>query len=168
MQNWHQIRHGLTLTGVGRQSLLDLTMTAFFASRQCPGSAIRAAMEWALQQARVKNVIVSGFHSPLEQSVLKVLMQAHSPVVLVLARPVASAKLTSECLAALGESDSESNIAVVSVNVKRQRLTSSIAVQRNSIAAELASAIVVAHASPSGELFKQCETWTSSRIVQFL
>jgi hypothetical protein len=58
-------------------------MTAFFASRQCPGTAIRAAMDWALNQAREKNVVVSGFHSPLEQSVLKVLMAAHSPAVVV-------------------------------------------------------------------------------------
>ncbi len=43
-------------------------------------------MDWALHQAREENVVVSGFHSPLEQSVLKV----------VLARPVGGAKLPSE------------------------------------------------------------------------
>ena len=54
--------------GVGAQSLLDLPITAFFASRQCPGVAIRAAMDWVLQQAKAGQVVVSGFHSPLEQS----------------------------------------------------------------------------------------------------
>lgn len=53
-------------------------------------------MDWALQQARAKAVVVSGFHSPLEQSVLKVLIQARSPVVAVLARPVGGAKLPPE------------------------------------------------------------------------
>ena len=33
------------LTGCGAQELLSLELTAFFASRQCPGSAIRAAMD---------------------------------------------------------------------------------------------------------------------------
>jgi hypothetical protein len=71
-------------------------MTAFFASRQCLGTAIRAAMEWALHRAREKNVVVSGFHSPLEQSVLKVLIASRSPAVVMLARPVAGAKLPPE------------------------------------------------------------------------
>lgn len=62
------------LTGCGARELLNLELTAFFASRQCPGAAIRAAMDWALQQARAKRTVVSGFHSPLEQSVLKVLI----------------------------------------------------------------------------------------------
>lgn len=31
--------------GQGNQTLLDLPMTGFFASRQCPGSAIRQAMD---------------------------------------------------------------------------------------------------------------------------
>ena len=33
------------LTGCGVRELLGLELTAFFASRQCPGSAIRAAMD---------------------------------------------------------------------------------------------------------------------------
>lgn len=36
--------------GVGNPSLLDQPMTAFFASRQCPGATIRAAMAWAIEQ----------------------------------------------------------------------------------------------------------------------
>lgn len=67
---WHQTRNDLAGTGLGNQALLALPMTAFFASRQCPGTAIRAAMDWALQQAQSKAVVISGFHSPLEQSVL--------------------------------------------------------------------------------------------------
>jgi hypothetical protein len=31
--------------GQGNQILLDLPLTGFFASRQCPGSAIRQAMD---------------------------------------------------------------------------------------------------------------------------
>jgi hypothetical protein len=46
-----------------------------------------------MQQARAKTVVVSGFHSPLEQSVLHVLLSALCPVVVVLARPVQGAKL---------------------------------------------------------------------------
>ena len=33
-------------------------LTGVFASRQCLGLAIRVAMDWALQQARAKRVVV--------------------------------------------------------------------------------------------------------------
>lgn len=85
MQTWQKAYAKHSLTGIGNPDRLGLPKTAFFASRQCPGTAIRAAMDWALQQAKLKAVVVSGFHSPLEQSVLKVLIQARSPVVAVLA-----------------------------------------------------------------------------------
>lgn len=68
-------------TGLGAPQLLDQPLTAFFASRQCPGAAIRAAMDWALAPASARRAVVGGFHSPLEQSVLRLLLEAHSPVV---------------------------------------------------------------------------------------
>jgi len=96
MPTWSILHQGLSLSGQGNQDLLALPMTAFFSSRQCPGVAIRSVMDWALQQVRAKRAVVSGFHSPLEQSVLKVLMAAGSPVVVVVARPVQGAKLPPE------------------------------------------------------------------------
>ena len=87
MEIWQKTHAKHRLTGTGSADLLDLPMTAFFVSRQCPGTAIRAAMDWALQQARAKAVVVSGFHSPLEQPVLKVLIKAHSPAVVVCCSP---------------------------------------------------------------------------------
>lgn len=134
-------------------------MTAFFASRQCPGTAIRAAMDWALQQARVKRVVISGFHSPLEQSVLKVLLQARSPVVTVLARPVNGAKLPSEWT----EPVAQGHMAVVSMATTANRLTSELALARNQLVAQLATDIVVAHASAGGALAGLLVQWQMDR-----
>lgn len=143
------------LTGCGARELLDLELTAFFASRQCPGSAIRAAMDWALQQASAKRAVISGFHSPLEQSVLKVLMAAGSPAVAVLARPVAGAKLPPEWAAPLAKGQ----MAVVSSVGMAARLTQRLATERNELVAEFAQSIVVAHVSPGGSLAAQVGRW---------
>jgi len=43
--------------------------------------AIRAAMNWAVEQARSKCPVISGFHSPLKQSVLQVLLAAGNAAV---------------------------------------------------------------------------------------
>lgn len=42
------------VAGVGNAELLEYPLTAFFASRRCSGRGIRAAMDWAVEQARVK------------------------------------------------------------------------------------------------------------------
>ncbi len=130
-------------------------MTAFFASRQCTGAAIRAALDWALQQARAKNVVISGFHSPLEQSVLKVLIQARSPAVAVLARPVEDAKLQP----AWAEPLALEHLTVVSSAKATTRLTGEVATARNRLVAQLATDIVVAHANPGGTLASLLAQW---------
>ncbi len=145
---WHQTHHGLAVTGLGCQNLLRLPMTAFFASRQCPGTAIRAAMDWALQQARAKNVVIGGFHSSLEQSVLNVLIAAYSPLVAVLARPLEGARLPHEWAEPL----EQDHMAVVSAATAAVRLTGELAAARNNLVAQLASQIMVAHASLGGAL----------------
>jgi predicted Rossmann fold nucleotide-binding protein DprA/Smf involved in DNA uptake len=153
------------LTGCGAQELLDLELTAFFASRQCPGSAIRAAMDWALQQASAKRAVVSGFHSPLEQSVLKVLMAAGSPAVVVLARPVQGVTLPTEWVDPL----EKGHMAVVSSLAMAGRLTQQLATERNALAARLAERIVVAYASPNGSLAAQVSHWQQEGLqVEFL
>ena len=159
MQTWQKAHAKHSLTGTGKADLLDLPMTAFFASRQCPGTAIRAAMDWALQQARAKTVVVSGFHSPLEQSVLKVLIQARSPVVAVLARPVSGAKLPPEWVEPLNQG----LMAVVSANLTTNRLTSEVAMARNNLVAQLATTIVAAYASFSGGLAGLMVQWQLER-----
>ena len=159
---WQETYAKHSLTGTGSPDLLNLPMTAFFASRQCPGTAIRAAMDWALQQARAKAVVVSGFHSPLEQSVLKVLIQALSPVVAVLARPVEGAKLPPDWALPLVRG----HMAAVSATNDATRLTEEAATARNRVVAHLASCIVVAHASPGGALEGFCAQWrTDGRAV---
>lgn len=62
---------------------------------------------------------MSGFHSPLEQSVLKVLLQAHSPAIVVLARPVNGAKLPPDWLPAIDLG----YLTLVSNSMRIQRLT---------------------------------------------
>ena len=105
-------------------------------------------MDWALEQARGKRAVISGFHSPLEQSVLKVLTAAGSTVVVVLARPLSGAKLPPEWTGPLAQQ---------------------LATQRNALVAQLAHKIVVAHASPAGSLAAQLDQWRlDGRQVELL
>ena len=158
---WSAERNGVTVAGVGAVGLLQGPLTAFFASRQCPGTAIRAATDWALQQARERSAMIGGFHSPLEQSVLRLLMEAGSSIVVVLARPVVGASLDSTWHGAIDAG----RMAVISRAARTQRLTEQAANDRNDIAARLADRIVVGHASPGGTLARQCTRWLADGLM---
>lgn len=123
-------------------------MSAFFASRHCPGRAIRAALDWALQQAKARRVVAGGFHSPLEQSVLKLLLEAGGPAVVVLARGVEKARLPNAWQNALAAGA----LAVVSRQDGSPRLTAAIAAERNSCVAALADELVIAYAAPGSSI----------------
>lgn len=157
---WRAERNGVTVAGVGAAGLLQSPLTAFFASRQCPGAAIRAATDWALQQVRERCAVIGGFHSPLEQSMLRLLMEAGGSTVVVLARPVSGAMLDSTWHGAIGAG----RMAVVSRAARTQRLAEQAAHDRNDRAARLANQIVVGHASPDGTLARQCARWLSEGL----
>ncbi len=145
---WSFEKDSVPLQGIGDVALLSRPLTAFFASRRCPGAAIRAATDWTLALARAKQPVVSGFHSPLEQSVLTLLLQARCPVVAVIARPLVGARLDSAWQTAIAER----RMAVVTSHTASRRLTETLAVERNDLAALLATRIVIAHAEPGGSL----------------
>ena len=151
--------------GIGEQTLVGRSLTAFFASRKCPGSAIRATMDWAVEQARKKTPLIGGFHSPLERSVLKIVLAAKSPVVIVLARGLDNARLPRPWHTALNDG----HASVVTMTTASQRLSEPIAGQRNHWIASHASRIVLGHVDPSGLLAGLVEKWRSDgRTVELL
>lgn len=108
---------------------------------------------------------MGGFHSPLEQSVLQLLMQAHNPAVAVLARPVAGAKLLPAWQAAI----EAGHLAVVSAATEPARLTGEQAARRNDLVAQLSDSIVIAYASAGGGLSEQSAAWLEQgQLVEWL
>ena len=86
---------------------------------------------------------------------MKVLVQARSPVVAMLARPVGGAKLPPKWVEPLAQG----HLAVVSAATTANRLTGEVAIARNHLVAQLATDIVVAHASPGGALAILLAQW---------
>lgn len=159
MKTWHLNLDGTTLSGYGNDTLLRTPLTAFFSSRRCPGAAIRAAPDWALEQARNGQPVIGGFHAPLKQSVLALLLLARSPVVAVPARPVTDAHLPGGWIRAL----TAGHMAVLSYAPRAARLTSVLAFERNAHVGALARQIVIAHAEPGGQLARLCATWRDAQ-----
>ena len=77
---------GARLIGIGNPALLAEPLLAFIASRQCPGHVFIETLERVPHWAKAGRVLVSGFHSPLEQQVLRSLLRRQGRAVKVLAR----------------------------------------------------------------------------------
>lgn len=74
------------LVGVGAPALLAEPLLGLIASRECPGHVLLETLERVPQWVQSGRVIVSGFHSPLEQQVLTSLLRREGRAVKVLAR----------------------------------------------------------------------------------
>ena len=74
------------LIGIGNLALLAEPLLGFIASRQCPGQVFIETLERVPPWAKAGRVLVSGFHSPLEQQVLRSLLRRQGRAVKVLAR----------------------------------------------------------------------------------
>ena len=70
----------------GNKELLDRELVAFFASRTAPSEALSLSSRWARQIAKSNKIVISGFHSPIERSVLDILLAERCSVVVALGR----------------------------------------------------------------------------------
>lgn len=83
-------------TGVGNQALLVEPLLGLLASRECPGHVLLETLDRVPEWARTGRVLISGFHSPLEQQVLRSLLRRKGRAVKVLARGIRDYRPTPE------------------------------------------------------------------------
>lgn len=74
------------LAGVGNVALLVEPLLGLISSRECPGHVLLETLDRVPEWVKAGRVIVSGFHSPLEQQVLRSLLRRNGRAVKVLAR----------------------------------------------------------------------------------
>lgn len=74
------------MVGLGASALLVDPLLGLIASRECPGHVLLETLERVPEWVKAGRVIVSGFHSPLEQQVLRSLLRRKGRAVKVLAR----------------------------------------------------------------------------------
>lgn len=71
---------------LGNISLLDQPKCGFLCSRCTKSSVILPCLDWAVGHAHGDSVIMSTFHSEMEDAVLDMLLPGNCPIILVLGR----------------------------------------------------------------------------------
>lgn len=70
----------------GNEKLLNVKKTAFLCSEHYSSASVLKSYDWAMEQRKSGNCIISGFHSPLEKDVLEILLRGSQPIIMVLGR----------------------------------------------------------------------------------
>ena len=84
------------IVGAGETALLAEPLLGLIASRECPGHVLLETLARVPEWVKAGRVIVSGFHSPLEQQVLRSVLRRKGRVVKVLARGMTEYRPTSD------------------------------------------------------------------------
>ena len=144
------------IVGIGDTVLLDEPLLALVSSRECPGHVLLETLDRVPEWVKAGRVIVSGFHSPLEQQVLRsVLRRKAGRVVRVLARGMSDYRPSSEEREPLATGRL---LVITACPPDVRRTTRETALARNRLVLTLASEVVVpyvAEGSPLAVLLRE-------------
>jgi predicted Rossmann fold nucleotide-binding protein DprA/Smf involved in DNA uptake len=139
----------------GDASILNRPKVALFCSVKCPGRLILETYDLAKRFRNEGILVISGFHSPMEQECLRILLRSPHPVIWCLARGmyrrVPAAPV--DCRPAV---DDGRLVMVSSFPEQVRHVTAKTAMTRNRLVADMADAVVVAHATRGGKMDTLC------------
>ncbi len=135
--------------GVGNTALLAQPLLGLIASRQCPGHVLLQTLELAAQWGRAQKVVLSGFHSPLEQQVLRSMLRRQGRAIKLLAHALDDYRVPDEEQVPLAKG----RLLVLSACLPSvTRTTRATALARNRLVLALADTHCVPYLSPASPL----------------
>jgi hypothetical protein len=156
--------HSRIIEFQGNNQLLDLYKTAFLCSRVVPATIVIKCYDWAIAQREAGKCVISGFHSTLEKDVLAYLLKGTQPVIVALARGM-KARIEPEFKKPLEQGRL---LIVTPFEQKHKRVTTELAITRNTFMASLADEIVIGYAKPGGNIDRLIQQLGQAKPVQYL
>ncbi len=140
------LKSAARIVGVGETTLLAKPLLGLIASRECPGNVLIETLEHVPEWVKAGRVLVSGFHSPLEQQVLRSVLRRKGRVVKVLARGLDPDRSYLRLTPEEGLALRESRLLVISpFGSDVTRTTRVTSLQRNQFVLALSDKTVVPH-----------------------
>ena len=144
----------LHISAIGNPDILQHKKLAIFCSAKCPSNLILQTYD-LVQKLREEGItIISGFHSPIEQECLRLLVRGDQPIILCLARSIERLRIRREYRKPLAEG----RLLILSPFAEKQpRPTVAMSLYRNHFVAALADRIFVPYAAPNSKTEKFCQ-----------
>jgi predicted Rossmann fold nucleotide-binding protein DprA/Smf involved in DNA uptake len=141
------------LAVIGRPELLVSNKLALFCSVKCPGNLILQAYDLAIALRELRITVISGFHSPMEQECLAVLLRGTQPIIVCPARSLQKMRIRP----VWREPIEEGRLLLLSTFAEKlRRATADLARERNQYAAAMAEKVFVAYAAPGSKTEEFC------------
>ncbi len=137
------------IVGAGEMALLAEPLLGLIASRACPGHILLETLDRIPEWIKAGRVIISGFHSPLEQQVLRSVLRRKGRIVKVLARGMTDYRPTAEEREPLAAGRM---LVITACPPKIQRTTRETALARNRMVLALASEITAPYVTANSPL----------------
>ena len=142
------------LTLLGEVGLLERASLGVLCSIKCPGALILRTYDFIGALKDEGQAAVGGFHSPMEQECLRLLLRNGHPAIIFMARNIEKMCLPAAWSAPLEE---KRLLVVCGCDARHRRVTVELAETRNSYVATLAQRLFVPHASPGGKTEALCQ-----------
>lgn len=143
----------------GQNTSLNGDLWALFCSRKCPGELILKTHDLA-QTLKERGIpTIGGYHSPIEQECLRVLLRGVQPILLCPARNIEKMRLKPTWRDALTD---ERLLILSTFESRHNRSTAALANRRNVFVAALADKICIAHAAEDSKTLEFAQmllTW---------
>ncbi|NLE58884.1 MAG: hypothetical protein GX616_11020 [Planctomycetes bacterium] len=121
---------------------------ALLCSVKCPGKLILDAYDTCRRLRDTAVTVVSGFHSPMEQECLRILLRSRNKVIWCLARGK-----RSRIPPAFKEPVAAGRLQIIApFPDKVRRLTAVTCAKRNRLVADMTDAVLVVHAAPGSKI----------------
>ena len=144
-----------SLNVTGDATILSRPKVALFCSVKCPGKLILETYDLAKRFRNEGVLVISGFHSPMEQECLRILLRSPHPVIWCLARGMYR-RLPNAPVDCRPAVDDGRLVIVSPFPEKVRHVTAKTAMIRNRLVADMADAVVVAHATGGGKMDTLC------------
>jgi predicted Rossmann fold nucleotide-binding protein DprA/Smf involved in DNA uptake len=152
------------LTVLGDSSLLRARRTALFCSARTPGDAILRTHDAARRMRDDGVTVISGFHSPIEEECLRILLRGSQPVIICPARAIETMRISTAIRAAF---EAGRVLFLSPFTQQPARITKESAVRRNEVVAALADDAYLAHVVPGGgtaRIARMLHGWDVPRV----
>jgi len=146
-------RAPVAIEALGNLDILQRKTLALFCSVRCPASLILQTYDLAQNLRQTGIAVIGGFHSPVEQECLMILLRGAQPIVVCPARSIEGMRVRLEYKQPL----KEGRLLLLSPFAENQRrATVQMALYRNQFVAALSDRIFVAYAEPQGKTETFC------------
>ncbi len=154
------------LNAIGNLELLAQNEIALFCSIKCPGDLILKAYDLAQSLRDAEIPVISGFHTPIEQDCLKILLCGTQPIIHCPARSIHNLRLSSEQKQAV---DENRLLLISPFSSSYPRVTAELAGKRNDMIGAITHTIFITYAAPNSKTlgFAQSLISAGKSVVTF-